>query len=84
MIFRPSGLYLLLPIATRGDALRFASRLPLAFISRTFGAQMNTHAQGGVGHSESWRAGALVGVRSRPKVVIRITEPTITAAATSI
>ena len=42
------------------------------------------HAHGGVGHSESWRAGAVVGVCSRPNVVIRITEPMITAAAINI
>src|SRR5215213_2628070 len=40
------------------------------------------HAQGGVGHSESCKAGAVV--CSRPKVVMRITEPIITPAATNI
>jgi hypothetical protein len=40
------------------------------------------HAQGGVGHSESWRAEVVV--CSRPKAVIRITEPMIMAAATNI
>ena len=38
MIFRPFRPYLLGLIATRGDALRFALRLPLAFIFRAFGA----------------------------------------------
>ena len=36
--FGPSGLCASLVWLTRGDALRFASRLPLAVICRAFGA----------------------------------------------
>ena len=42
------------------------------------------HAQGGVGHSESWSAGEAEGVCSRPKVVITITEAMIIEAANNI
>jgi hypothetical protein len=38
VIFRPFRPYFFALIATRGDALHFASHLPLAFIFRAFGA----------------------------------------------
>ena len=42
--FGPSGLNLDYD-STRGDALHFASRLPLAFIFRAFGARLLTFEQ---------------------------------------